>query len=51
MVDLVAILPWWMDVLVGNFLPGAGFAKSQKSKGKCNDIVTTFLFFIFLHAL
>ena len=23
MVDLVAILPWWLDVLVGNFLPGA----------------------------
>lgn len=22
MVDLVAILPWWMDFLVGHFLPG-----------------------------
>ncbi|CAL1141075.1 unnamed protein product [Cladocopium goreaui] len=27
MVDLVAILPWWMDVLVGNFLPGASFLR------------------------
>lgn len=27
MVDLVAIMPWWMDFLVGNFLPGASFLR------------------------
>ena len=24
-VDLVAILPWWMDFSIGHFLPGALF--------------------------
>lgn len=26
-VDLVAILPWWMEFLVGNLLPGASFLR------------------------